>query len=125
MQATSFVRGPWGEPPAPVVEVAVRPLYGGPAYQGPALMDTGATCCLVPRSFIEERRWRCRGVRRVLTPTGVREMLVYAVALEAFSRQWDVEAIASERPYAIIGRRVLNELKLLLDGPQGVFSVVT
>ncbi len=118
MLSTRFLAGPWGTPPAPVVDITVQPRHGRAAYQGLALVDTGAGCCAIPRSFAEQRAWvPCR--RTILkTPSGSVSALVYFVAVEAFASRWEVEAVASERPYAILGRDVLNELRLLLDGPK-------
>jgi hypothetical protein len=44
-------------------------------------------------------------------------MFFYSVVIEAFSRRWKVDVFGSQRPYAIIGRNVLNNLRILLDGP--------
>ena len=61
----------------------------------------------------------------IRTPSGSRSVLVYSIVLDAFSLRWRVEALASQQPYAIIGRNVLNDLRLLLDGPKLELSVLT
>ena len=117
MPQEPYGKGPWGAPPAPTVQVVIRPVYGGATYEGLALLDTGATCCVVPQSFADKAGWRWDGRRLISTPSGTRTMFVYSVVIEAFSRQWTVDAIGSQRPYAIIGRNLVNDLRILLNGP--------
>jgi len=117
MRQEPYRVGPWGVPSAPTIPAIFRPVHGGLPYEGQTLVDTGSTCCVIPQSFAEKAGWRSHGEQRIRTASGTSPMFVYSVVIEAFSRQWKVDAIGSQRPYAIIGRNILNNLRILLDGP--------
>jgi predicted aspartyl protease len=57
MPQEPYGKGLWGTPSAPAVHAIFRPVYGGPPYEGPALVDTGSSCCLVPQSFADKAGW--------------------------------------------------------------------
>ena len=108
------------QPPAPVVDVVIRnPYASGPEYGCRALLDTAAEISVVPQSAVETllvaeaqrisaRSWD--GSRQ--------EALTYIVRIEFEGGVVPfVEAVAADRPTALLGRDVLNLLRLLLDGP--------
>lgn len=124
MARMPYVPGPWGRPEAPALRVAVRPVYGGRPYEGMALLDTGASCCAVPRDVAQGAAWQWCCERLVKTPTGEELVPVYRVQLQTFCHLWRVDAVRSDRPYVIVGRNVLNELRVILDGPALEFRVL-
>ena len=117
--------GPWGEPPGPIVEASFKPLWQGSSYRGLALLDTGANLCGIPRTEIESAGWVPQGDCELLTPTGVKVVPMYWVAVETLSHRWAlIKVVPSEQRYAIIGRDILNDLSLLLNGPCRLFRLL-
>jgi predicted aspartyl protease len=107
-------------PPAPVLRVVARAPLGADARRLEGKVDTGSDICALPEYVIE-----------ALDPSPVRlvraagfsgapiEMVVFRVDLEVEGRPFvRVEALATRRPYAIIGRNVLRSLVITLNGPR-------
>lgn len=114
-------------PPFPVTEIKLG-ASGEETILGPleALIDTGADATLIPLMYLNQvnaeevdragmrSQW---GERRVVS--------IYSVALEVnthhFSAMWVVgDELGNE---IVLGRNVLNRLRLLLDGPAGLVEV--
>jgi predicted aspartyl protease len=113
----------FSSPPAlimPAEIYAPRQSVGGFACR--AKLDTGADLCVFPRTAISVvkvpgfNRWRVR-------QTG-REERSYLVEIVLDGRRYSVEAIAHDRPYLLIGRDVLNQVKLVADGPAETFELI-
>jgi len=90
-------------------------------------IDSGADICAVPEDIIAEldlppvRSVRAAGFGGVL-----QDATLYHFALEVAGRRYDhVEALATRRGYAIIGRNVLKSMVVKLDGPKGVLTVTS
>jgi predicted aspartyl protease len=111
------------DPPAPVIPVRISGPLGEDAVMLPMLVDTGADCTLVPAPIIRQL-----GLPQidVIGVTGVgggkRRATVHAAAVElgGFRVVARVVAFADE---AILGRDVLNQAIVTLDGPGRVISV--
>jgi predicted aspartyl protease len=109
-------------PPAPVLRVSLA-TPGEPAQLGPyeALVDTGADGTFIPASFLEELDVPVAYATNVRSHLGenIRRVSVHRVdvlfdsirlpGVDVVSDDWGNEII--------IGRNVLNRLRLLLDGP--------
>jgi predicted aspartyl protease len=106
------------EPPAPVIPVRISSPAGEPAAMLPMLVDTGADCTLVPVALV-----RTLGLPRidVIAISGVggasRQAAVHAAVIELSDVRLVVRAVAFAGE-AILGRDVLNQLRILLDGPR-------
>ena len=111
------------DPPAPVVPVRIAGPVGDAAILLPMLVDTGADCTLVPASIV-----RRLGLPRidVIGVTGVggarKRAMVHAASIELGGFRWlaRVVAFADE---AILGRDLLNQAVVTLDGPGLVMSI--
>ena len=108
------------DPPAPVVRVRLRTPGRAEAAEADAKIDTGSDLCAVPERLLATLDLPpVRAVRVVGFAGTAREAVVYRVDLEidglVFPR---VEALATGRPYALVGRNVLRRLVLRLDGPK-------
>ena len=97
------------EPPAPVVETAVRAPSGLAEVVVEGKLDTGADVCAFPERLVAELELPpVRVVRAAGFAGALVEAIVYRIDLrieETIFRR--VEALVTRRPYAIIGRNVL------------------
>ena len=107
-------------PPAPMVGVMVAAPAGRDEVSLEGKLDSGADICALPESVIAAldlppvREVRAAGFTGELQPT-----LLYRCALEiAGERLEGIEALATRRHYAIVGRNVMSRLVVKLDGPQ-------
>ena len=115
------------DPPAPIAEVllitAAESLRAGPF---PALMDSGADGTVVPIAYLQE----------ILAPPTVemvmrsqwgegRRVMLYLVDVQIGSLTIPgVEVVGDElSEEAILGRDVLNRLRVLLDGPATTVTI--
>jgi predicted aspartyl protease len=112
-------------PPAPTVPVVVRLPRGGESRELEGKIDSGADVCAIPEDVIAEldlppvRIVRAAGFGGVL-----QDAILHHCAIELPGRRFDhVEALGTHRRYAIIGRNVLRELVVRLDGPGSMLSV--
>lgn len=106
-------------PPAPVLPIVVS----GPTGRRTRLdakIDTAADVSGLPRAVVEDLGLlparRVRAVTWRGEPTEVR--LHRGDVLLMGRRIRDAEWLPIARPYALLGRDLLNELVLLLDGPR-------
>jgi predicted aspartyl protease len=107
-------------PPAPIVPVRVAAPGGIDRVRLLGKLDTGADLCAVPDPVVGEldlvpvRIVRAAGFAGTLS-----EVATYRIDIEldgiAFAH---VEAVATRRPYLIVGRNVLRHLVLRVDGPR-------
>lgn len=110
-----------------MVPVEVRAPNGVDAARLDGKIDTGADVCAVPERLVRElalppvRTVRAAGFGGVLE-----EVLAYRIDLDIDGMSFPrVEALATRRAYAIIGRNVLQRVVLRVDGPGGVVDVRT
>jgi predicted aspartyl protease len=107
------------DPPAPMAPLRLRAPSGLDAAELNGKIDTGADLCAVPELHIEQLDLPAvRTVRAAGFSGALQEVVVYRVDLEidglCFER---IEAVATKRPYAIVGRNVLRRLVVRFDGP--------
>jgi predicted aspartyl protease len=108
-----------------MVPVRVRAPGGVDALELDGKLDTGADLCAVPERYVAELDLPpVRTVRAAGFLGGLQEVVVYrvdvAIGTTLFPR---VEALATRRPYAIIGRNVLRHLVVRLDGPRETVGI--
>jgi predicted aspartyl protease len=112
------------DPPAPVIPVRVSGPTGETAMMLPMLVDTGADCTLLPVPIV-----RLLGLPQVDTVriVGVGEVALRAtrhVAVIEIGPLRLVAKIAAFVDEAVLGRDVLNQAVVTLDGP-GLAMAVT
>ena len=109
------------EPPAPLARVILRnPVTGATRSDVPMLLDSGADVSLVPQSVagllgaaaIPDRRYELIGFdgSTSFAPV-VRLELVFS------RRMFRGQFLLVDQEWGILGRKVLNEVPLLFDGP--------
>lgn len=113
------------DPPAPMVPVHLRAPDGLDTAEVEAKVDTGADLCAVPERLIAEldlppvREVRAAGFAGVL-----QQVPVYRVDI-LLDGDWlkQIEALATRRAYAILGRNVLRHFVIRIDGPKGQLEI--
>lgn len=111
------------EPPAPVVPVRISGPGGEDAVVTPMLVDTGADCTLVSVAIARQL-----GLPRidVVTVSGVggarKQASVHAAVVELGELRLVIRAVAFAEE-TILGRDVLNQIRVVLDGPGLEISV--
>jgi predicted aspartyl protease len=114
------------DPPAPVLRVVARGPGGVDVRYIEGKVDTGSDICALPEHVIADldpppvRQVRAAGFSSLPV-----EMVVFRIDLEVEGTKFErIEALATRRPYAIIGRNVLRRLVLTLDGPRGELELM-
>ncbi len=107
-------------PPAPVVPLRLRAPGHHAVLEIEAKVDTGADLCAVPVSLVAALDLPpVRAVQATGFSGAAHEAIVYRVDLEidgvVFRR---IETMAFGRPYALVGRNVLQHLVARYDGPR-------
>jgi predicted aspartyl protease len=107
------------DPPAPMVPTRIRAPGGldNAALEGK--LDTGADLSAVPEGYLAELDLPpVRIVRAAGFAGELQEVVVYRVDIEIGDMSFrSIEALATRRPYVILGRNVLRRLIMRLDGP--------
>lgn len=109
------------EPPMPVVEIALRsPKKGGQSISLLALVDSGSDATMLPMEVLQSIGARFYRVTRIRGVTG-EPMTVdtyhISINLGPYTIH-GIEAVALPKSSeAILGRDVLNQLELTLNGP--------
>jgi hypothetical protein len=114
-------------PPAPFVHVKVRPLDGGvePGWL-PAQLDSAASRSVLPLRVAEEAGLVPADQIPIVGVGGhTTTMPTYLVQIEIrLLVPLTVEAVAHEdEPFVLIGRDILNQFRVLLDGPNLVAEI--
>ena len=90
-----------------------------------AIIDTGASISAIPKYFISKLDLFPTRKVQVTGFTGEKEN-VYKYLIKVFltsKMKYEIEVIPSKRDYFIIGRDILNRMKLIADGPNRKFSL--
>jgi hypothetical protein len=112
------------DPPAPLAYVTVRSdELGVVIHDVPMLLDTGADVSLLPRSHVatltltDATRYELEGF------DGTRSTAPAVTAELAFlGKSFRGQFLVVEGWHGILGRNILNNLTLLLDGPSGKWT---
>lgn len=116
------------KPPAPTLDVTVSNPHKPTVRAIPdkALIDSGAFKTVIPEKWVSRlgllplRTYSPRGYK-IEEKKQEHYMYLVKVAFKQFS--FDVEVLAVKRKNVLIGRDILNKLKLLLDGKNLQFEV--
>ncbi len=116
-------------PAAPIVEVYIGTAGTRPTV-GPliALIDTGADLTIVPLSYLQQIKAPRISQGQVRSLWGDTQTVdVYAVALAIQGLQFSALQVLADatEPEIILGRTVLNRLKIVLDGPSAMLELVS
>ena len=113
--------------PAPVLELELGNPVTGKRLRKPGKVDSGADLLIIPSDVVDELELKQRGIelvsgyRRNLPPEETPAYYVDVEIADFLFRR--VRAIESFRPDALIGRNVLNKLRVVLDGKNLTFEV--
>jgi predicted aspartyl protease len=111
------------DPPAPVAYVTLRqPATGTSISDVPMLIDTGADVTLLPRETVEQlgvvpeedKYYEVEGF-----DGGTKLAEVVKVELVFLKRKFKGQFLLTDQPTGILGRNILNSVRLLMDGPHG------
>lgn len=113
-------------PPAPVIAAEIGSLaHPRRRRNAPALLDTGADITAIPETFAglldlyPIGRLQLEGVGGKLAPA-----FIYAVRLQVAGLVIPrLEAILTPFEFVVLGRDVLNQFYVRLDGPELVFAM--
>jgi predicted aspartyl protease len=117
------------DPPMPVVEVALA-APGSDFSLGPlsSAIDTGADITIVPTEYLRQLNAPVVASGYLLSPWGGRySVKVYEVSIRVGGHDLYGVEVASEPSgrEVLLGRNVLNQLDLRLDGPNETVIVLT
>ena len=113
------------DPPAQVVPLRLRAPGQVDVAHAEGKLDTGSDLCAVPERIVAALDLPpVRSVRALGFAGAIQDVTVYRVDVEidgfVFPR---IEAVATARAYALIGRNILRRLLLRLDGPRGQLDI--
>jgi hypothetical protein len=108
-----------------MLSIVVKSPLGSESRSIEGKVDSGADICALPEGLVAELDMPpVRIVRAAGFDGGPREAVLYHCALEVAGRRFPhVEALATRRSYAILGRNVLADLVTTLDGPRSTLTV--
>ena len=116
-------------PPAPLARVRLCSIEtGAEVTEVPMLLDTGADVSLVPCSQAvllglqsdPNRRYELLGFDETMSTAPV-----VRLELRLFGRRFRGQFLLIEQDWGIIGRNILNQVIVLLDGPSLVWDLRT
>lgn len=114
------------EPPAPVVKLSVCNPFSRGFVEGVGKIDTGADITVIPIEWVRRLSLMPASVVWVQGYDGrPRGVYMYYVEIKLQNFEFPlVKVIASNRRDALIGRDILNKLKIELDGKTLSFELL-
>jgi predicted aspartyl protease len=110
------------EPPAPVAYVTLRnPATGVLLSDVPMLIDTGADITLLPSNAVDQlgiSAEKNSDFEVQVFDGEVKRLKLAKVELYLLGKKFAGEYLLVDRPIGILGRNILNNIKILLDGPR-------
>ncbi len=116
------------DPPAPFLQIIVASVMGPEQHEiVPALLDTGSDITAVPAKLADSLHLQAIGRLRLEdVEAKTTHVLTYAVRLTAADLTIShLEVILTGLDFVVLGRDVLNDFYLLLDGPELMFDLST
>ncbi len=114
-------------PPAPVVLVVLRDVRSGSeAHDVPMLMDSGADITLIPRHVVSAMNLptdQSKGYEIVGFNGSVSIEHPVQLELLVLGRSFKGSFLCTDNSYGILGRNILNHVRLILDGPSLAWDV--
>ena len=110
-------------PPAPVAYVILRnPATGVTLSNVPMLIDTGSDATLLPSDVVEKLGVQAEedtGFEVQVFGGDTKFLRFVKLDLLVLGKTFKGEYLLVDRPIGILGRNVLNNIRVLLDGPRG------
>ena len=113
--------------PAPIVEVEVANPYKSKSKKVKGKIDTGADISAIPTELLDKLSLEWSGSKKVhgFNQKRVTKVKTFRVDISFESRKFElVEVILTPNPRVLIGRDILNQLTLLLDGKNFQFQIM-
>lgn len=115
------------QPPAPFVAVTIRnPISGAERQDVPAQIDSAADRTMLPAELARELELPRIGEIVVVGLGGViRSLFLHPIQISIHDLpQHTLEVVACEgEPWVLLGRDLMNQFRLLLDGPQSFLEI--
>ena len=113
------------DPPAPVLPIQLSPPLTSAYASAIALIDTGADMTVIPRSLTKKLSLQRVDIAYTQGVWGnVTESPVFSALLKCETGEVKIIRVISwDENYAILGRDLLNQWKLNLDGPKMFFDI--
>ena len=108
------------EPPAPVAYVTLRnPATGVLLSDVPMLIDTGADVTVLPASAVEQLGISAEDSEFEIQAfhSEIKRLKLAKLELFILGKKFAGEYLFVDRSIGILGRNILNNLRILLDGP--------
>jgi len=115
------------DPPAPFLSVRVtHPLYHERFIEIPAKVDSGADVIAIPVEAVNQLGLQKAGSLTVAGFNGQAvQVVLYAVRIELpTNKAVRMTALTIPSNYVLVGRDVLNSLRVLLDGPELTLEIL-
>lgn len=114
--------------PSPIARIEVSNPYDSKnrLKNVKAILETGAGVTSIPESIIKELgslQYTTISVRSPLDRNRIISKRLYSVIIELDGQENEVEVLTIPRDYAIIGRDILNQYKITLNGPEETWSI--
>jgi predicted aspartyl protease len=114
--------------PSPIARIEVSNPYDSKnkLKNVKAILETGAGVTSIPESIIKELgslQYTTISVRSLLDRNRIISKRLYSVIIELDGQENEVEVLTIPRDYAIIGRDILNQYKITLNGPEETWSI--
>jgi len=114
------------EPPAPVAYVTLRnPATGALLSDVPMLIDTGADVTLLPSDTLEQLGIPAEedsDFEVQVFDGEIKRLRLAKMELYVLGKKFAGEYLLVDRPIGILGRNILNNIRILLDGPRAKWA---
>lgn len=103
-----------------------NPSNNSQSFQVDAILDTGASMTCIPESAIAELGesliYSKIMVRNLIGNTQERQTYFLNISIANYEHK-NIEVIAIPKKYALVGRDILNQHKIVLDAPKQKWSI--
>lgn len=111
------------DPPAPIAYATLRNLATGDALNNvPLLIDTGADVTALPLAYVQELGIEpnlSKAYEAIGFDGAPRIVYTAELEIEFLNYKFKGQFLLVEQPIGYLGRNILNNLRLLFDGPRG------
>ena len=113
-------------PPAPVAYVTLRnPATGAVSSNVLMLIDTGSDTTLLPSAVVEKLGVKAEedtGFEVQVFDGDTKFLRIVKLDLLVLDKTFKGDYLLIDRPIGILGRNILNNVRILLDGPRGKWN---